>query len=220
MSTFRSVARGKRAFKVYEVPGLDPDSETPEKIGLRLLSAIELADVVSKARKFAESRGSKDPRPGDELYDMGRMCSTLALAAIDSDSPPDKPRPFFPGGDAQVLEFLDEDVVSYIYAIWEQHCEAQSPRQLRIDGAEFLEGLSVMLGEDEGKAAVFFSRWRPGTQLRFTRTLASLWQSSLSTNSDSTTPSEQPGKSSSSSPLPDAISAPSSPTTDAESKGE
>lgn len=219
MSTFRSVARGKRAFKVYEVPGLDPDSETPEKIGLRLLSAIELADVVSKARKFAESRGSKDPRPGDELYDMGRMCSTLALAVVDSDSQQDDPRPFFPGGDAQVLEFLDEDVVSYIYAIWEQHCESQSPRQLRVDGAEFLDGLSVMLGEDEGKAAVFFSRWRPGMQLQFVRTLASLWRSSLPTSSDSTTPSAPPEKSSSSAPLPSAISAPSSPTIDPDLSG-
>lgn len=214
MSTFRSVARGKRAFKVYEVPGLDPDSETPEKIGFRIMGALELADVIASARKFAEARGSKDPRAGDEVYDLARMAYTLAHCLVDSESPQDAPRPFYPRGADQVFEDEDDEVISYLYAIWEQHCEAQSPRQLRQDGAQFLEGLTAMLGEDEGAAAVFFSRMRPGMQMQFARSLAKLYVTSLSTNSSSSTPSSSPEKSSSSTAGPGSEATESS-TTDA-----
>lgn len=98
-STFHHVSQGARAFDVFEVPGLDASGE-PVNVGLRIMGAFELADVIARARDFAASHGSK-PKTGDPLYELARKAGTLAFVAVKADSPQQAPAPYFPGASAR-----------------------------------------------------------------------------------------------------------------------
>lgn len=190
MSTFRQIAKGKKAFTVYDVL-LDPDAETPEKIGFRILSAAEQGDIIKQAEEWAEGKGSKSTAgQGDPRFELAKKAFTVALACVDSESPQDSPAPYFPKGAAQVFEAFDDDVIEYLYAIWLTHREKRSPRKLRENTIEFIEGLANTINPDEDAAAVFFSRWPLGTLIRFTRILGSQFVTSQQINSGSSTPSE------------------------------
>jgi len=133
-------------------PGEEPELE-PE-VALLPLSPGEQADVLRDAYEFAVSRGVKEPKEGNDLYEYGKAVHTVARACVDVESlhlP--NPEPFFDGGVTQILKDkeIGKDVIIYLadeQQTWQEECDARA-FELPPDK---LWALTVMLGE-EGEAA-------------------------------------------------------------------
>jgi hypothetical protein len=145
MATFGQIAKGKRARKRITFPLLagtsaDGAADARVEVDLVVLTGIEEADVLAKARTFAKERGVDDPRDGQPIYDLAQWVHTLAIACVDPDSPEDAPRPFFEGGAAQILgsELLGRDVISYLYEHQQAWQDQVSPRARTIGPAELV----------------------------------------------------------------------------------
>ena len=157
--------------------GADVSAKQPEvKVGLRVLLGDEYATILERAVAFATARGSKDPRPGDALYDYGEIIHRVALAAVDPDSDPKAPEPFF----ASVEEILTSPhlgrdgimLLAEQQETWQDLC---SPQALSLNPGEMLDLI--------GKAAAastpdFFERLRPGMRWILLRTMAALLSNS------------------------------------------
>lgn len=127
----------QRAADRAERAAAHPEQAAPEdspaiKVGLRVLSGVEAAEVLQKSRAFAIARGIAAPTEGDRLYDLAIQAHTLALACVDVDSPEKAREPFFDGGPDQILRELDVDRIAYIFErqmIWQDEC---SPSALKL----------------------------------------------------------------------------------------
>jgi hypothetical protein len=143
MATFGQIAKGKRARRALEFPllGGTTDGEPPLlKVDVVVLTALEEAAVLAKARAFAKERGVDEPKDGNPIYDLGQWIHTLAVACVDSESPEDAPRPFFEGGAEQILasELLGRDVIAYLYEHQQSWQDEVSPRARKIGAAELV----------------------------------------------------------------------------------
>ncbi len=180
---FSQIAKGTRAERPVEI---ELGGETL-KFAVRPLIASEEGDVAAGARTYAESKGVKNPTPGDALYDLGLAMHTIALGCVDLESPADKRAPYFDGGVAQILDsdVLGRDAIAYVYEIqqrWQDEC---APRKLAMAPDEFAAAVVVIGGEDKARSQLFFGQLRPGMQWHFTHFLASLWLNSPTPRSGS-----------------------------------
>ncbi len=187
MPTFSTIIKGTRAVKVIDFPADNtrcalladlpelaaqraqdaqaaarPEQATPEaqpKIGLRVLTGIETAECLHKAREFAISKGVASPAAGDPIYDLGIMVHTLAIGCVDPDSPESSRALFFDGGASQILEGLDQDRIAFLYArheIWQDEC---SPQALRLTTQDaYAHIVKVTVSDDD----TVFTQMRPG----------------------------------------------------------
>ena len=90
------------------------DGETALPFELRLLNGEESSLIEDKARAAAKAAGIESPKPEDGPYLRVRMAETGLAAATDSDSPIDKPEPFF-ANLAEVRRHLDDARIAYVY---------------------------------------------------------------------------------------------------------
>lgn len=183
-ATLHERLRGSRSVRVYPAPGLDEHEGQETKVGCRILAGSAMGHARGLAKEWARKNKSADPKDGDPNYDMALKAAIVSMGVTQPVEDPNAPL-LYPGGFEEVIHELDDDVISYLYAIWEQHRERMSPMKLSIEPAEFLNGVRVMADDDESAALVFFSRLHPGTQLTFTRLLAALYVSAHWTKSSS-----------------------------------
>lgn len=166
-------------------------------VGLRVLLGVETQQAMTGAQAYAERNGSKYPSPGNPLYDFGWRLYTVALAAVDPDSDPKNPEPFF--GERGNVESAVEEMLSSphigrdgILYLSEQHeswQELLNPQVLKLS----LEQLWQKVGEVAvSKDARPFFELQPATRWIFARFMAAQLLSSLDPKSSSTasSPSE------------------------------
>lgn len=178
-------------------PGQAAFSSGYVDVGLRVLLGVETTRAMKCAQDFAERSGSKDPTPGDPLYDFGWRLYTVALAAVDPDSDPKSPEPFF--GERGNVESAVEEMLSSphigrdgILYLSEQHESWQdllNPLILKLS----LEQLWAKVGEvAASRDAGPFFELQPATRWIFARFMAAQLLSSLDPRSSSTasSPSE------------------------------
>lgn len=167
-------------------------------VGLRVLTGDEYALVLERARQFATARGSADPKPGDPLYDYGEMVHRVVLAAVDPDSDPTNPEPFFASTDELMgSPHVGRDGIILLaeqHETWQDLC---SPRSLTLSTGQLIEFVGKVAAADT--PGDFFEQLRPGTLWIFLRILVVLLRSSPthkwlfgSTSESDTTSSSSP----------------------------
>jgi hypothetical protein len=172
MARLRSIIRGTRQFRTVEVPlknMLGDGVPTSVSIGLTIVS--DYGQVLEGATKYAEAHGAK-PEPGNETYDYGKAVYTVALTAVDSESDPANPRPFFgasdnPSVEERVVDVLSHpnigrDTVMYLaecQEVWQDECHPQST-------AKSDEEYMRIIAEATAEGPLAFLRQRPATRLR------------------------------------------------------
>jgi hypothetical protein len=192
-----------------EEPVLDPE------VGLRWMTPGEEAQVLTGAYEFAVSRGLKEPKPGDDLYEYGRALHTVAIACVDVDTlnGPGDPEPFFDGGVPQILadKQIGKDVIIYLadeQQTWQEECATQA---YKLSPEEQWAAVMLVESNPEGARAFLGQLQRPAlcSLLLFTvsqlSTLATV--RSLSGSEDETsTPisSSDPGDETSQTPDPNS----------------
>ena len=158
----------------------EPGSIAPEAaaelmlVDLVVLTGAEEAKSLESARAFAAARGVADPRPDEPIYDLGIMVHTLLIGCVDNASPVDAPRPFFDSAD-QILQNMDRDRITYLYALHEHWQDECSPQTRNLSDDAFFGWLVALAGSESPSDPL--ERLAPGTRWSYTRTLARLWLS-------------------------------------------
>lgn len=185
---FANIVRGTRARKTVTIEGIEDEEGKPIPIDVRPLNGVEQAEVLAKARAFAEGKGVKDPKDGEPIYELGKQTYTLLLGCVDHDSPADKPAPFFASAD-EILAGLDRDRRSYLYELqesWEDQC---APRPSEMQAKDFMQWCMDVCAASEGDDGPFV-RLRPVLRWSCVRTLAAIHVLSQTHKSESGSPSE------------------------------
>lgn len=161
MSRFRDIVRGARA---RETVTFSVD-ETETRLDLRVLSADEESEALSRARARAMAKGLVDPKAGEPIYDIAVMAETLFSAArvVGGEEP------FF--DTSADVSSLDRDTIQYLYQAHSLFTDRCSPRLMKMSPEEFVAGIAVLAGEDS-ESIRFFERLGSGMQWIYTRTLA------------------------------------------------
>lgn len=195
MGTFAQIATGRRARKPAKLPlpharfdAVRGEWEGPTAdLAIVAITEAEYAEILGKARKYAQEHGVTAPEPGDDLYERGIMVHTLAAACIDAESPENDPKPFFSSASEIIAsEVMTPEIVAYLYGIQQQHQDEYNPLVKELSAEEFMAGLIATAGGNPG----FFLSSRPGTQWSFVHTLASQRLSSMTHESGSTGPTD------------------------------
>jgi hypothetical protein len=183
--------------------GEQPPGDDAE-VGLRVLTAAELREILTNALADAKQAGVEDPKSGDPIYDQAVMVHTLSVACVDPDNPDE---PFFDGGVPQILEspHLGRDGISYLYEQQESWQDICSPRIIRVDDAEFQAIVEEIAGPD---GFGFFYQLRPAMQWTCTHFMACLLLSLQTPSSASTSDSDASSKTSSEPPPKPAAAPP------------
>ncbi len=155
-----------------------PGPDAQIDVGLRVLLGNEYSAVLEGARDYATARGSKDPKPGDPLYDYGEMIHRVLVAAVDPDSDPRKPEPFFASVDEMLAsEHLGRDGIIMLAEQQQNWQDLCSPQALKLTPDELIDWVGKAAAADES-SLLFFERLRPGMQWILLRTMATLLASS------------------------------------------
>lgn len=187
---FSSVLLGKRAESVVD---LQYRGEAL-RFALRPLDGTEEAAALERATEFARSRNAASVVPGNPLFDLGLMVHSLALAAIDVDSPAEARQPYFDAGADAVLGAFGPEEIAFLYARYEHQQAECSPTINRMSANEMVGHLIEIAGSDSDLP---FVRLRPALQLSLLRfsarqLLSSPAGSSLLSSLSGTTPIEPP----------------------------
>lgn len=185
---FSQIIRGTRARKTVTVEGIEGPDGALLPIDVRPLNGMEQADVLARARAFAEGKGVKEPRDGEPIYELGKQVHTLLLGCLDHDSPTDKPTPFFANAE-EILDGLDRDRRSYLYELqeaWEDQC---APRPSAMEAKDFMQWCMDVCAANEGDDGPFV-QLRPVLRWSCVRTLAAIHVLSQTHRSGSGSPSE------------------------------
>ncbi len=171
MPKLSQIVQGTRARKVVPTTLLDGGEAN---VSLRPLAGIDDAAVLERAREFAVSRGVKDPKPGDSLYELGLQVHTLLEATLDVDSD----APFFDGGADQLLANMDSDRIALLFERQRHLQDEISPRKGSMSESEFWTKI-VQVAGSEDRDESFFWQLKPGLQKDFLHSMAKLLLSSL-----------------------------------------
>jgi hypothetical protein len=175
------------------------------ELGLRVLLGLETERVLECAQAYAEKHGSKRPQPGDPLYDYGMRLYTVAISAVDPDSDPKDPDPFFGvRGDLesavqeiQTSPFIGRDGVLYLSEQQEHWQDALNPSPLKVSPERLYE---LVVEVATSKDARPFWELRPGMQWVLARFMAGQLLSSPDQRFFSTSSSPESTSSSNESP--------------------
>jgi hypothetical protein len=178
MATFSKMAKGKRARKSITFPllaaaGAEAAEARELAVDVIVLSGLEDAEVMTKARAFAKERGVEDPKDGNPIYDLALWAFTLAIACVDPESPETEPRAFFDGGADQIFgsNLLGRDTIAYLYEHQQQWQDEVSPRARTVGAEELLAHvLAVASAEDPTP----FFRLAPALRWTLHRSMAAL----------------------------------------------
>lgn len=194
MARFADILKGKRARRTVPFPqapslpgGAPPEAQEDLVVDLVVLSAEEEAKALGEAIRFAKKNGDDDPKPNTPLYDLGLMIATLLVSCLDSESPEEKPVPFFANSD-EIMANLDRERIAYLYALQQVWQDELSPARKRMSEDEMLTFVLEAAGTEDPLS--FFEKLPPGTLARCLvfsgRLLLTLRQHRLPASSSST----------------------------------
>lgn len=189
MARFSDVLRGTLARK----PGVTASTihNAALEFDLRVISAAD--DDVILERASARCRDGKEG-PEHPRFELECAVQLIAIAAIDSTSPQDAPRPFFDNAE-QVRDNLDRDTVHALAAEQGVFQGQVSPLKRSATQAETMQMTARLATLPEGAPSPL-ARWAPSLQFSYMRALAvlawSLLQSRSSTGIDSSGPDSWP----------------------------
>jgi hypothetical protein len=148
-ATYLDVAKGVQARKIVTIRliGMPPAAD-PIPIALVPLDFGTDSDALEYARDFAKKRKVEDPKPGDPLYERGLMLHTVLLAAVDVDSPEDKPEPFF-ANEAEITKHLDPDRVAVLFHQQRAWQAMISPLPRTMDPGTYIATLAAQMRAPE-----------------------------------------------------------------------
>jgi hypothetical protein len=166
--TQAAAPQGQAAFSV---------DQASVEVGLRVLSGIETEELLKRAQAYAERNGSKRPVPGDPLYDFGLRVYTVALAAVDPDSDPKNPEPFFgergnlESAVSAILEspLIGRDGILYLSQQHEDWQDLLNPEVRKLSLQQLWEKVGEVAASND--ASPFF-RLQPGLRWIFARFMA------------------------------------------------
>ncbi|MGN6103716.1 MAG: hypothetical protein ACTHU0_01300 [Kofleriaceae bacterium] len=174
MMKFSNVAQGTRARKrvvISEPAG--PNGEPFIECDVVPLKAGDDAKVFEEARKFAAARGVADPKPGQEIYELGLWVHTIARSCLDC-TVTDRQEPYFDGGVEQILhpdQGLMREQIAYLFEqqqAWQNEC---CPRQLSMNSIELLQFIMQHAEAPDGQDLPF-ERWPRLTQRTYVRIIS------------------------------------------------
>lgn len=148
---------------------------------MRPLSVGEMSAVYADAAKQALARGAREAVDGDRVYDLELMMHTVVRATLTTDG-----KPFFADVEAMRASphVLDDHIV-YLYERWQGIQDAAGGRVATMTENEFLKAIGTVAGMEEGQAAFFFYKLRPGMRVSLLHFSARLLATLLQPKSDS-----------------------------------
>lgn len=161
--------------------------DEPTLVDLVVLTGAEEEKALELARARAVKAGVADPKQNEPLYDLAVMVQTLVLGCVDHESASTSPTPFFDSAE-QVLQNLNRDQITYLFAQHEHWQDEQSPQAKNLSEEQFYAWL-VGVAESESPSD-FFEKLRPSILWSYTRTLARLQLISRPDRSEAGTTSE------------------------------
>lgn len=193
-----SAIAGTRAIKRVPLPLQNSDGGSMD-VGLRCLLGTELATVYELTNRYAKEHGAAACQDSDPIWSLGCAVYTIAIAAVDVDSDPANPRPFFgKTPDASVEEraidvlsnpLIGRDSILYLaeqQEIWQDETNPQRKTATK-------DELWQMVGEVVEHGADPFLRWGPGLRLTFMHFMAVQLLTLLTPSSQSGAPTESSG---------------------------
>ena len=169
---FSDLKLGKRNERTVELPLLagEEGAETAVKVVVVPADGDESGDIASFALEYARSKGAKDPKDGDPLYDLGALIRTLALTVLDAESTTKPRAKFFDGGNADV-QTLPRETMVYLFERQQTWQSEVSPTCKDMGPAEFMSAvIALAKAEDDG----FFVGLLPGTRWKLAHFMALL----------------------------------------------
>lgn len=156
------------------------------RVDLRLLAPLETIGVLSAAAVRARASNT-EAEDGQPVYDLAVAAHTLALAAVDPESPEQDPRPFFDSADQMLgSPLLTTDAILHLFEQYEHFVDRMALAPAQLDEA----GMRALIESCAEGDLLPFSRLRPGTQWSFVRFLAAAQRSALRAKLPSTSGSE------------------------------
>lgn len=152
---------------------------------LRVITAADDDHCLAAARQHCND--INDPR-----YTFALACEVVALAAVDSASPDEKPEPYF-ASVIQIREHLDRDRVMWLHARQNALQSSVNPLRTRLTDAEYVRAVADLA---EGRETDPFLHWAPSCAIDFVRTMARQLHLSLLFRSDVTSTSSATASSS------------------------
>ena len=209
MPKYSSLRTGTRGFRVIDFER--PDGEV-DKVRVRALKGSRDDEIFQGAKAFAEKNGGKAVE-GDTEFDRGIYLHTILLACEDSDSPLDKPEPYFPSLDV-ILDKdggLDRDRIVYLFEVQQQVQDEFAPRPKNLTPVQYFDWLQRTAEADDG-VELPFERSPRATQRMFVRGLArTVWTSlQVKFSTGPVSPADEKSSESTASTSPEASSAPAS----------
>lgn len=168
MARFSQVAKGASARHTETLTLLDGTEWRVDVVPL--IGEME-ADSLVGARAYAKAHGIEEPRPGQELYELGLWAHTLLVACLDADENGDV-RAF--DSIEQILDRkngLDRDRIAFLFEAQQRHQDACSFRKRGLDAVEYINAVVAHAVAEEDAAELPFEQWAPATRRSFVRTL-------------------------------------------------
>ena len=173
MAKLANIKKGTRAvkpmpFRLADAPPQHPGDEADEHtmtVGLRVLTPGEIGLVYENAMADAQKAGVPQWLDTHPLCRLAEMVHTVALAAVDWDSP-DRAEPFFVGGAETVRDHpgMGGDNLAYLYEQhrdWQDECGGRgAPNKI----GDIIAMVEQEAGRPENAPGVPFSRLRPSAQ--------------------------------------------------------
>lgn len=189
-----NVIAGARAIKreTITLQNCAEDDGGPKRIeiGFRALLGTEQSEVYRLANEYAKKHGSVSCNDDDPIWSLANAVYTLAISAVDPDSDPKQPSPFFGASPSASVEeratdilsneLIGRDTILYLAELQELWQDEVNP-QIRSVSPEDMWAMVAEVTK-EGSARPFL-RWRPGLRLIFMHFLASQLANSLNGNS-------------------------------------
>jgi hypothetical protein len=168
---------------------------TPESVNIGLGIIVDYGPILEGATRYAIERKG-EPKDGCELYDYGKALYTVATTAVDPDSDPKNPVPFFGKSDNPTLEERVEDARTHpnigrdtilflaeCQDVWQDECSPQPGI-----GEKTPEEYYTMIAGVAAQGPLAFLQLSAGTRLKFLLFTANLLLTlpTLNTTSGST----------------------------------
>lgn len=142
-------------------------------VDVRVLTPSEEIDAYAKAIEFARGKGTDLGADDSTVFKWAHDAHIALVACVDSESPADKPEPFFAGIDEVLSGHLCTADVAYLVESWEAWQDEHGGRvrtMTRDEAASAVIQLANLSTED---AAFFFASLRPGMRFSLARFMAS-----------------------------------------------
>jgi hypothetical protein len=165
MAKFSDLAKGTaQRLKGVSVPGMLGDVLA---FDLRILDGSDDEAMLEAAVARTKAKGG-EPKRGDPIFDFACDVELVYRAAIDSDSPEDRPERYFSKVDD--VRALDRDRIAYIAARQTEFQESRSPIRHDLSPAEYTGKVLQIVAAAEGDDGPFRD-FALSALRRFTRAL-------------------------------------------------